>query len=178
MSQASPYVRSFNEDGRRFIRDSAKSLLETDLCVDTTPQQSRRYKNHGTSDVQNWRPQHIVHCPKTFDHYIMNLPASAIQFLPAFVGLYADHRTLFETDQPRKLPMIHVYCFNTKSDNGEAEAIKICEEISEHLGYPMKPGDPEIESEVQIRDVRGVAPNKTMYCASFRLPRDIAFRSV
>lgn len=71
--------------------------------------------------------------------------------------------------------MIHVYCFSTKSDDNKAEEVKICKEISEQLRYEIeKLGDEEMD----IWDVRDVAPQKRMFCASFRLPREVAFWKV
>ena len=74
--------------------------------------------------------------------------------------------------------MIHVYCFSTKSDDNKEAEIKICKAISEQLRYEMKPGSIETEGEVQIWDVRDVAPLKRMFCASFRLPGEVAYRTV
>ena len=104
----------------------------------------------------------------------MNLPAIATTFLDAFIGLYNSHGTVFSPHTETKLPMIHVHCFSTKSDDNKEEKIKICQEISSRLGYDIKPEDPEVE----IWDVRDVAPNKRMFCASFRLPEEVAFRDV
>lgn len=112
----------------------------------------------------------------TFSHYVLNLPASAISFLPAFVGIYAGCYDLFDSDTPRKLPMMHVHCFSTKSDDNKAEEKKICNEISEQLEFEIRPGDPECEGEAEIWDVRDVAPLKRMFCASFTLPKEVAFR--
>lgn len=69
--------------------------------------------------------------------------------------------------------MVHVYCFSTKSDDNRAETAKIRREIGERLGFET--GDEEMKLEVW--DVRDVAPQKRMFCASFRLPREVAFRT-
>lgn len=113
--------------------------------------------------------------PKTFSHYIMNLPETAISFLPAFVSLYAGHESLFAPYTDAKLPLIHVYCFSPWDKNyalENARKTKICENISDVLGYKLSPGD----AEVDIVWVRAVSPNKAMYAASFRLPPEVAFR--
>lgn len=102
----------------------------------------------------------------------MNLPATAIDFLGSFNGLYHGHETLFEPHTNTKLPMVHVHCFSTKSDDNVAEHIDICKRITKELGYEIKPGDEEL----LIYQVRDVAPNKRMFCASFRIPRVVAFR--
>jgi tRNA (guanine37-N1)-methyltransferase len=107
----------------------------------------------------------------------MNLPASAISFLPAFHGLYAGHESLFVPYTGTQLPMVHVHCFSTKSEDNVREARDICERISESLGARLVPkGSAEGgETEVEIHDVRDVAPLKRMFCASFRLPGSVAF---
>jgi tRNA (guanine37-N1)-methyltransferase len=102
----------------------------------------------------------------------MNLPASAIDFLGSFNGVYHSHEELFEPHTRQKLPMVHVHCFSTKSEDNVKEGIEICERISEKLGYVVKPGDEELV----IHEVRDVAPKKRMFCASFRLPKEVAFR--
>ena len=173
--KVSRFVKPFNEDGRTFIRDSATKLLETDTQVDITPKGSRAQRQNPSLRKV---PRTIVTVPKTFNHYVLNLPASAITFLPAFIGLYAGHSDLFTPYTLTKLPMIHAYCFSTKSDDNKKEEIKICMEISEQIGYEMKPGDVEKQGEVEIWDVRDVAPLKRMFCASFRLPKEVAFREV
>lgn len=100
----------------------------------------------------------------------MNLPASALNFLPSFVGIYAEHETLFCPHTETQLPLVHVYCFSSKSDDNAAEKVKICKEISDYLELKIN------EAEVDITDVRDVSPSKRMFCASFRLPAEVAFR--
>jgi len=170
--QVANFVRPFNQDGRAFIRSAARELIASQFAVDITPKQSRTERIAGSEEP----PPVYLTCPKTFSHYVLNLPASALSFLPAFIGVYAGYSGLFEAKESRKLPMVHVHCFSTKSDDNKAEERKICQEISQQLNYEIRPGDPENEGEAEIWDVRDVAPLKRMFCASFRLPQGVAFR--
>lgn len=160
-------MHPFNEDGHQFVRNAAQRLLTGNKTVTVYPKFSRQAKQSSILP-----PPTVFKEPKTFSHYVMNLPASAISFLPAFIGLYQRNEQLFSPTTDTKLPMIHVHCFNSKSDDNKAEEKKICAEISEQLGYTMNMG----EEEMSIHRVRDVAPNKVMFCASFRLPPEVAFR--
>ncbi|XP_057769993.1 tRNA (guanine(37)-N1)-methyltransferase 2 isoform X2 [Salvia miltiorrhiza] len=88
------------------------------------------------------------------DHVIMNLPASAIQFLDAFRGVI--NRKYWKGS----LPWIHCYCF-IRSNETE-ESIKLVAEAA--VGASIR--DPIFHR------VRDVAPNKAMFCLSFRLPEE------
>lgn len=70
--------------------------------------------------------------------------------------------------------MIHVYCFGAKSEDNRREEERICREISGLLREEVRPGDGD--GEMSVWDVRDVAPQKRMFCASFRLPGKVAFR--
>lgn len=86
------------------------------------------------------------------DHVIMNLPASALQFLDVFKGLI--QRECWKGP----LPWIHCYCFIRSN---ETEASKLAEaEVT--LGAKIP--------EPVFHRVRDVAPNKAMFCLTFRLP--------
>ena len=91
-----------------------------------------------------------------FHHVLMNLPASAPEFLDAFRGFTG-----------LTLPRIHVHCFSTK-ETSEAERATI-ERCGKALGVPL---DKEV-SNVVVHLVRNVAPNKNMYCVSFDLPDSV-----
>ncbi|KAI9867986.1 MAG: tRNA(m(1)G37)methyltransferase, partial [Pleopsidium flavum] len=155
-------------------------LLDTKTIIDITPKPSRstRHASSPTAALSTMasssfsQPAITLQQPKTFNHYVMNLPASAITFLDAFIGLYRGHEILFSPHTSTKLPMIHVHCFSTKSDDNVEEKKKICKEISERIEFEIKPDDPKVE----VWDVRDVAPQKRMFCASFRLPDEVAFR--
>ena len=101
---------------------------------------------------------------KTFDHFVMNLPATAIEFLDAFRGLFQGREAQI-TEPKTQLPMIHCHCFS-KSEKPEDD---VRERVEKVMG-----GHLELDS-VKLHWVRKVAPNKDMYCISFRLPAEIAF---
>ncbi|CAK4032448.1 tRNA (guanine(37)-N1)-methyltransferase [Lecanosticta acicola] len=169
-NKVSDYVRPFNEDGKTFIRSATAHLAQMDHHVQITKKPSRKDPQVHPETLQT-----LVQ-PKTFQHFVMNLPATAISFLPSFIGLYpACVRQHLPSDF--EMPLVHVYCFNTKSDDNVEEGFKICEEISKQLGHDVAPGRIE-DGHVQIYDVRDVAPKKRMFCASFRLPKDVAFKDV
>ena len=100
----------------------------------------------------------------------MNLPATAISFLDAFIGLYKGKESLFEPHSETKRPMVHVYCFEVNHREGKAERA-ICQRISEALGCTIA-----LDGEdVHLEAVRDVAPLKQMWCASFRIPAEVLF---
>ena len=173
--QVSDFVTPFNEDGRTFIRTATSSLLnQASQHTITLTKKRTRTEQKQTPNA----PPEILKTytqPRYFAHYVMNLPATAITFLPSFIGLYSpsDKATL-QSLPGWKLPMIHVYCFSTKSDDNVREGIEICEEVSRQIGFEITPRTPE----TKVWDVRDVAPKKRMFCCSFRLPEEVAFREV
>lgn len=179
------FVTPFNLDGREFIRSSAQSLLKAEpLTITIQPKVSRDRARKAKQEKES-----SLHAPKKYtrpnvvDHYVMNLPATAIEFLDAFPGLYAGKEETFAPNTEQKLPMIHVYCFSGNSDNEVDDHIDICERVSERIGYKITvddcvggKGDQDVE--LAIHNVRLVSPKKQMFCASFRLPPAVAFRNV
>lgn len=172
-NRTADYVKPFNTDGRAFIREAAAQLLDDEHKVEIMKKTSRKDPN-----PQPQVERALVQ-PKTFQHFVLNLPASALMFLSSFVGLYTpDMRSKLPANAA--MPFVHVYCFSTKDEQDPAEqqdaAAKICAEISSQLGHEMKPGSVD-QGGVEIYDVRDVAPKKRMFCASFRLPERVAFAS-
>ena len=88
-----------------------------------------------------------------FDHIVMNLPASAVEFLDALSGAFSS-----ELWRNRPLPLVHCYAF-LRDDETEA-ALRARVEAA--LG-----GD--AGQEWGVVTVRDVAPHKTMVCVSFRV---------
>ncbi|KAF0553532.1 tRNA guanine37-N1-methyltransferase [Gigaspora margarita] len=147
-------VYPYNLDGKLFI---SKAVLDLQKAYDDNAESSKtsKVKSNATLQKQN-------SC--NFNHFVMNLPATAIEFLDAFRGLWKDKETLFKSLN-LELPMIHCYCFS-KSDTPESE---IVERINTVLGHPLQ------EDTYKIHFVRKVAPNKDMFCVSFRLSHAICY---
>ncbi len=94
-----------------------------------------------------------------FGHAIMNLPATAVEFLDALRGAFAPGHWA-----GHPLPMVHVYAFVRASEGGpELQA-----RIEKALGGPL-------DAPPEFFDVRDVSPSKRMWCASFRVPAAVAF---
>ncbi|KAI5412074.1 tRNA (guanine(37)-N1)-methyltransferase 1 isoform X1 [Lathyrus oleraceus] len=90
---------------------------------------------------------------------VMNLPNDAAEFLDAFRGIYKDR----SKDGQFTYPMIHVYGFS-KAEDPEFD-------FHERIRIALL----EVAVNVEMRRVRLVAPGKWMLCASFTLPKSIAF---
>ncbi|CAH9102003.1 unnamed protein product [Cuscuta epithymum] len=88
------------------------------------------------------------------DHVIMNLPASALQFLDVFRGLI-EWRCW-----KGSLPWIHCYCFMRSSETKEYIISEAETALNASIADPI------------FHRVRDVAPNKAMFCLSFRLPEE------
>ncbi|KOS22515.1 tRNA (guanine(37)-N1)-methyltransferase [Escovopsis weberi] len=169
------FVRAFNDDGHDFIKKAADMVLEASRRGDHAkvpgPKPPRT-----AAGIRAPRPQPIrVPVPPTVSHFVMNLPASALEFLHNFRGLYEGHAGLFAPHTEARLPMVHVHCFAVKGDDAKARE-EICERIYREIGVRLRPGeDAGREGEVVLHEVRDVAPAKRMFCASFRLPAEVAF---
>jgi tRNA (guanine37-N1)-methyltransferase len=93
-----------------------------------------------------------------FQHVLMNLPASGIEFLDSFLGAFDRHTWR------GPLPRVHCYCFSKEAD-AQGDAIRRAEAA---LGCAL----PDAEAHI----VRDVAPGKLMLCVSFVLPDAVAWR--
>ncbi|KAK2069007.1 hypothetical protein P8C59_003617 [Phyllachora maydis] len=182
-NKVSPFVRPFNQDGRLFIPFAADSVLEAHrnaYHAIIPPKRPTRSRPLEAAPAPTRIP-----LPPTIAHFVMNLPASALTFLRHYRGLYAGQEALFTSgnnnSNNNKLPMVHVHCFGPKAD-GEAPLLDVRDRVNAELAgpgaaAPLRLGErPEEEDgTVRVRDVRDVAPTKSMFCASFRLPAEVAF---
>ncbi|KAK2592320.1 tRNA(m(1)G37)methyltransferase [Conoideocrella luteorostrata] len=171
-NKVTEFVKPFNQDGHDFIKQAADLVLEAsqrgEFAIVKPAKVSR-------STPPEKRPEPVrVPVPPIVSHYVMNLPASALEFLHNFKGLYCGHEKLFAPHTDTKLPLVHAHCFAVKADDA-TPLDDICQRIHSEIGVQLKPGDVEREGQVTIHEVRDVAPAKRMFCATFRLPPEVAF---
>ncbi|PFH57947.1 hypothetical protein XA68_14355 [Ophiocordyceps unilateralis] len=165
-NKVTQFVRPFNQDGHDFIRSAANLVLEASRRGDCAEIRPSKVSRRALSP-----PPKRIPMPPTISHFVMNLPASALSFLHNYRGLYRGKEELFVDKQ---LPMVHAHCFAAKADDA-APLEDICRRIYDEIGTRLVPGDAETHGQVSIQEVRDVAPAKRMFCASFRLPPEVAF---
>ncbi len=124
-------------DGREFIRRSPSLVWTDPFEAYTSPTQikkrekeARKRREQGlsrptmTSNSSESSPE-----PQLVEHYLMNLPDSALEFLDAFIGLYDPMLCtpgFVQALEKKGMPVIHAYCFTREIESDKAE-IDICE---------------------------------------------------
>lgn len=116
-------------------------------------------------EVSNMEGRRFIHSifagQRAYDitQVVMNLPKDAAEFLDSFRGIFRKR-----PEEPRcTLPRIHIYGFS-KADNPEFD-------FHERINVALC----ETVEDVEMQKVRLVAPGKWMLCASFMLPKTVAF---
>ncbi len=164
-------------DGREFVRKASEELAKSPRMI-RLPAKLKISRNKSKEEIEALKKAvdeaaKVLQEPTAFSHYVMNLPATAIEFLDAFKGVYHGRETEFYPQSSQKLPLIHLYLFQTKLATEEEECTQICERISKYIGAEVKSDDQNLD--MAIHYVRLVAPKKKMFCASFRIPMSVAF---
>lgn len=136
-------VRCSNEDARDFIRSSVLDIWSSPFPAYTPPLSHKALGKlaHSASKSKVTTPTASEPLPspvaavapagpprRIVNHFVMNLPDSAIDFLGAFRGLY---NPLYELDGAREevarvgLPLIHCYCFTKEGDEAEKDILAV-----------------------------------------------------
>ncbi|PPQ63825.1 hypothetical protein CVT24_009775 [Panaeolus cyanescens] len=180
-------VRVSCEDGRDFIRASVLRVYDEPFPAYTGPKPSRSQEERERKKQQKLAAEGKAQVEtgssvntdpngqrRRISHFVMNLPDSAITFLDAFRGILSDSnggdsaggRNLSGIYE--EMPIVHCHCFTRELESDKAMK-DIRQRVEEKLGHSLD------DSETSLHLVRSVAPNKEMYCISFRLPRAVAF---
>jgi tRNA (guanine37-N1)-methyltransferase len=124
-------VRAFCEDGHEFIRHAPIRAAAEPLPGFTGPplsQSQRRALSREQSQEQSRKLTPPLQQPprKRIAHFVMNLPDSAITFLDAFRGIFAQPSSPSASDIDLKalydvMPVVHCHCFTRELDREAAE---------------------------------------------------------
>lgn len=173
------FVAPYNMDGREFIRESPHLLLALDRVIEKKKVSKKRKIDPATQQKVLVKDEQTttVDVPVFPSHYVMNLPDSALTFLDEFVGLYSDPevKATVKAAPGFKLPTIHTHCFEKYSPQEPEPSIeelhrRVAARMSKIMGHEIKAED------CNFHLVRKVAPTKPMFCVSFVLPEEVAFR--
>ena len=169
-NKVSEKVTAFNLCGRVFVRQLAAEFAKVQAASHAA----------GADGPRTALARRKAQGLGPFDRIIMNLPASAPEFTDAFIGLArvglvssTDSGTAVEGHWAEEhLPWVHCYCFARGPDAATCHT-----EVAERLDVAMRglsklAAHPE---RLSLHDVRDVAPSKRMFCATFRLPKEVAF---
>lgn len=177
LNKTDDFVRSSNLDGREFIKQSAKLLIKWADETGTIKEKKLVKKRKHLENQPAVFDTISYTIPKYFSDYVMNLPDSALTFLDEFIGLYSDPEveTVVKSIPGFKLPTIHVHCFEKFSSNEPEPSMeelhsRVHAKIIKYIDYNLP-----IE-EFKFHLVRKVAPTKPMFCVSFTLPEEVAFK--
>ena len=166
-------------DGRDFIKHAIEEAIdrpfENILPLQSSTQRAKQAR-------LKLPPPSPLPVQRTIKHFVMNLPATALEFLdgfrPAFTS--ASHlERIRELYGAQGMPVVHCHCFTREleKENAEADILKVRplagaekmltrrQRAEGALG--MSIADPSFHY------VRRVAPTKDMYCLSFAVPAAI-----
>eukprot|EP00268_Persea_americana_P049159 TRINITY_DN5243_c0_g1_i1.p1 TRINITY_DN5243_c0_g1~~TRINITY_DN5243_c0_g1_i1.p1 ORF type:complete len:321 (-),score=66.85 TRINITY_DN5243_c0_g1_i1:306-1268(-) len=141
--------------------DAAKRRLENfadDRFVNDDAVTATGRRKGGANKRMRGSMKSISNAWEHVDHVVMNLPASALEFLDVFKGL------LQRKYWKGPLPWIHCYCFMRSNETKESIITEAEVTLNAKIHDPI------------FHRVRDVAPNKVMICLSFRLPPETCFK--
>ncbi|EEQ36691.1 hypothetical protein CLUG_00814 [Clavispora lusitaniae ATCC 42720] len=183
LNNVQQFVQPYNYDGREFIRESPRILLEwakSEGKVQKTKTIKRRKVDPQTKEKITTKDVEVtsVPIPKFFTNYVMNLPDSALTFLDEFVGLYSRFPEVEEAvknDPDFKLPIINVHCFEKYSPTETEPSMeelhrRVHAKIVKLIGFEAP------FEKFSFHLVRKVSPTKPMFCVTFELPHEVAFK--
>lgn len=121
-------MRASCEDGREFIHTIARRAFDNPLEAWSGPKPTRSQQRAHRKARDNGQVHEVgVDVPKTdalpprkhINHFVMNLPDSALTFLDAFRGILADSD--LKEAYVNRLPIVHCHCFTRELDPKQAE---------------------------------------------------------
>ena len=147
-------IKTYNMDAREFI----KSLVNL----------SKYNKDEDEDNGDKIFPEDLH-----INHFYMNLPKDAIEFMDVFVGLFKGCKdNIYNKDN---LPMVHVYGF-AKIDNNPHELLK--KRIAKAFKMEYDLFKKECEKDIiNIENVRDISNKKVVYCIDMKIPSIVAYQN-
>ena len=183
LNNVQDFVKPFNLDGREFIRSSPLRILEwanSQGKIEKQKTVKRRRVDEQTKQPTTIKTVELINIevPRYISNYVMNLPDSALTFLDEFIGLYTRDESVEKIargDPQFRLPTINVHCFEKFSSDEPEPSMqelyrRVHSRITKIIDFPAPFDD------FHFHLVRKVAPTKPMFCVTFQLPREVAFR--
>lgn len=210
LNKVEDFVKCYNLDGAEMIRKAPLLLMqvveqhpEGQIVVKANPNKKRRVSSkdkkaagaaattgdNGTTDAKAPTTEtnpavsnEIIKIPKYINHFVMNLPDSALLFLDNYVGIFGnnpEYQKFIEQEIANgefKLPFIHVYCFEKFAPQEQppptTEVLqkRVQQRIEKIMQYQFA------DNVLLFHLVRKVSPTKIMFCVSFELPKELAFK--
>lgn len=167
------YVQCRNLDGADLIKNTLKYVKEfrSQAIYSYSGELITKTYVKG-QDKKRVAKQLKVTVPKLPNHYVMNLPATAIEFLNNFKSIYNE----LEASEIDTLPYVHVHCFEKYGSDEELTDkeihYRVYQRIIKQFDLPEDNKTLPFDS-MKFHEVRRVAPCKPMYCVSFQLPMTI-----
>lgn len=119
--QVQDRVRVTTMDGREFIKHAVIEAIERPF-TNIRPLQSSKERAKAARTSQ--APPSPLPIQRKIQHFVMNLPATALEFLDAFKPAFANVqyisriRELYGTG---RAPMVHCHCFTRELERADAE---------------------------------------------------------
>ena len=152
------FANDLNPSSYHHLVENA-SLNDVTSRVSICNQDGREFITHTFAKIITDRP-HIL---SKGSHVIMNLPASAVEFLDSLVGILQGLPPDLIDSVP--MPWVHCYTFSKSAKPVEDVVAKV-----EHALQTSLPDDT-----CSVYRVRDVAPNKLMMRVSLQLPFCVAY---
>lgn len=185
LNKVDSMVKPYNLDGAEFIKKSPELLKQ--LIADSTDgkiklrlkrNNNNNRKKHKSNETKKAVSKPVqpefkeIVIPNEISHFVMNLPDSAIDFLGNFVGLYSEEDT-----RDKKMPWIHVHCFEKYGNDEDLTMEELHRRVYQRILKSMNTDETTLPIDgMAFHLVRKVSPTKPMFCVSYKLPVELAYK--
>ena len=174
------YANDLNPDAYDYLNNNIKinKLNKGNFVIKTYNMDAREFIKSLVDMSKHNKDEEEINADKIFpsdlhiDHFYMNLPKDAIEFMDVFIGLFKGCKdNIYNKDN---LPMIHVYGF-AKIDNNPNEILK--KRIAKAFKMEYDLFKKECEKDIKnIENVRDISNKKVVFCIDMKIPSIVAYQ--